>query len=261
METPRNEVPGWLQGAQAAETCCPIVELRQYTLHPGKRDALIELFDREFVESQEALGMKIVGQFRDLDKPDRFVWLRGFPDMPRRAIALQAFYSGPVWKAHRAAANETMIDSDNVLLLRPARSDLGFPKGEGTRPPARAREVPKGLVIATIYYFDGPPDVDFTEFFVTTLRPALTESGTSVLASFETERSENNFPALPVREGEHVFVWFSRFPDAAAHDRQAAALARSRRWREEVSPQLTRRLKGPPEVLRLSPTARSELCA
>ena len=47
------------------QTCCPIVELRQYTLHPGQRDVLIDLFDREFVESQEALGMKIIGQFRE----------------------------------------------------------------------------------------------------------------------------------------------------------------------------------------------------
>ena len=65
------------------------------------RDTLIHLFDREFVESQEALGMHIIGQFRDLDNPDRFVWLRGFPDMARRAEALQAFYGGPVWKAPR----------------------------------------------------------------------------------------------------------------------------------------------------------------
>src|SRR5687767_14085568 len=66
----------------SSPTCCPVVELRQYTLHPGQRDVLIELFEREFVETQEAEGMRIVGQFRDLDNPDRFVWLRGFPDMP-----------------------------------------------------------------------------------------------------------------------------------------------------------------------------------
>src|SRR6266849_8903181 len=81
--------------AQGEPTCCPIVERRQYTLHPGKRDVLIELFDREFVESQEALGMKVIGQFRALDDPDRFIWLRGFTDMPSRARALEAFYDGP----------------------------------------------------------------------------------------------------------------------------------------------------------------------
>src|SRR6266542_1920072 len=115
--------------AQPPRTCCPIVELRQYTLHPGKRDVLIDLFDREFVESQEALGMKLIGQFRYLDNSNRFVWLRGFRDMSLRAQALKDFYGGPVWKAHREAANATMIDSDNVLLLHPATATSGFSFG------------------------------------------------------------------------------------------------------------------------------------
>src|SRR5439155_10483603 len=47
-------------------TCSPIVDLRQYTLYPGTRDGFVELFDREFVETQEASGMRVIGQFRDL---------------------------------------------------------------------------------------------------------------------------------------------------------------------------------------------------
>ena len=50
-------------------TWSPIVEFRQYTLHPGARDTLIELFDRAFIESQEKLGMKVIAQFRPLDDP------------------------------------------------------------------------------------------------------------------------------------------------------------------------------------------------
>ena len=127
-----------------ARTCCPIVELRQYTLHPGTRDVLIDLFDREFVESQEALGMSVIGQFRDLDDANRFVWLRGFRDMPSRARGLADFYGGPVWKAHCDAANATMIDFDDVLLLRPARPESGFPVddrgAEGGRPGGPAGE-------------------------------------------------------------------------------------------------------------------------
>jgi hypothetical protein len=65
----------------------PVVELRQYTLHPGQRDTLIELFDRGLVECQEAAGMRIIGQFRDLDNLDRFVWLRGFADIGIPAVA------------------------------------------------------------------------------------------------------------------------------------------------------------------------------
>src|SRR5262245_17210075 len=127
------------------ENCCPIVELRQYTLYPGQRDVLIELFDREFVESQEAVGMKVVGQFRDLDNPNRFVWLRGFRDMPSRAQALKDFYGGPVWKAHREAANATMIDSDNVLLLRSATPTSGISFGNKERAATGANEAMSGL--------------------------------------------------------------------------------------------------------------------
>lgn len=242
---------------QLRQTCCPIVELRQYTLHPGKRDVLIELFDREFIESQEELGMNLVGQFCDLDDPNRFVWLRGFRDMPSRARALEDFYGGPVWKEHRQAANATMIDSDNVLLLRPARPGSEF-LISNDRLRAGAKENAKGLIVANIYYFDEPVNEDFIGFFEGTVKPALTDAGTSVLACFVSEYSPNFFPRLPVREGENVFVWFSSFRDQATYADHEAALSRSQRWRNEASEELARRLKRS-EVLKLSPTARSRL--
>jgi quinol monooxygenase YgiN len=243
--------------AQLPQICCPIVELRQYTLHPGKRDVLIDLFDREFVESQESLGMKVIGQFRDLDDPNRFVWLRGFRDMPSRAETLKDFYGGPVWKAHREAANATMIDSDNVLLLHPATPTSGFSLGNRERPRPGSNETRSELIVATIYYFDAPVDVSFVEFFEKTVKPTVNGSGATVLACFATEHSENTFPALPVREGENVFVWFARFNDAAAYEGHIAALTKSPRWRDEVSKELERRRKRQPEILKLSPTARS----
>jgi hypothetical protein len=46
--------------------------------------------------------------------------------MHERAQSLAAFYGGPVWQAYRQAANGTMIDSDDVLLLRPARPGAAF---------------------------------------------------------------------------------------------------------------------------------------
>jgi hypothetical protein len=240
------------------QTCCPIVELRQYTFHPGQRDVLIELFDREFVESQEALAMEVIGQFRDLDNPNRFVWLRGFRDMTSRAHSLEDFYGGPVWKAHREAANATMIDSDNVLLLRPAHPGSEF-QFRNDRPPVGAKDNDKGLIVATIYYFDSPVTDDFIAFFEDTLKPTLTDASASILAYFVTEHSKNNFPRLPVREGENVFVWFSSFPDEASYVEHQAGLSKSQRWLGEVSRNLERWLKGNLEVLKLSPTERSRL--
>lgn len=241
-------------------TSSPILELRQYTLHPGAREMLIELFDREFVETQEACGMQVIGQFRDLDDPERFVWLRGFADMPSRARALAAFYGGPVWKAHRDAANATMLDSDNVLLLRPVAPDAGFDLTGDMRASAYCREISRELVVATLYAFDAPVDRAFLDFFAREVQPLLVASGAPPLAQLVTEYAPNNFPALPVREGEHVFAWFAAFGDHASYARHIAALAGSPQWRV-LAPTLRRQLLGPPQTLRLSPTGRSLLRA
>jgi len=238
---------------------CPIVELRQYTLHPGRRDALITLFDREFVESQEELGMVILGQFRDLDNPDRFVWLRGFETMPGRAEALTSFYSGPAWKANRAAANATMIDSDNVLLLRPASATSGFPAFGIARPPAGHTESPTSVILATIYYRDHPFDDEFLCFFASHARPALIQAGAAPLACLQTEYAENTFPALPVRTGEHAFVWFARFSGTAQERAYEDRLSHSDLWQEKALPGLSQMVTGATERLRLTPTARSLL--
>lgn len=186
-----------------------IVELRQYTLHPGARDTLIDLFEREFVTGQEAAGITVGGRFLDLDDPDRFVWVRSFPDMAARERALHAFYYGPIWRAHRDAANATMLDSDDVLLLR----------GPGFAAPDTA-----GPVVATICH---PVDAAFADRFERDLRPGLTAAGTPPQAAHRTEHAENTFPALPVRTGEEVFLWFTageapHLPDLSTHLKSTA---------------------------------------
>ena len=242
----------------------PVVELRQYTLRPGQRDVLIDLFDRELVESQEADGMAIVGQFRDLDDPDRFTWIRGFASMPARARALASFYGGPAWKAHSAAANATMIDSDNVLLLRPVTARSGFPAPASARPPAGQATAghatpPPSRVLVTLYYRDRPFDQAFADFFDRQARPVLIAAGATPLACLQTEHAENTFPALPVRTGENVFAWLARFPDPARLDDHLRQIEHCADWRDRVLPALSALITGAPQQLRLAPTARSLL--
>jgi hypothetical protein len=240
------------------EVRCPIVELRQYTLHDGQRDVLIDLFEREFIEAQEAAGMVVIGQFRDLDDPCRFVWLRGFQDMPGRAEALGTFYGGPVWKANRDQANATMVDSDNVLLLRPVNTRSGFPVTAAVRFPL-GQTAPPSLVVATLYHRDSPFDEAFATYFDRSIRPVMAETGAEPLACLQTEHAENTFPALPVRTGENVFVYFSRFADQADFASHLKYLERSRVWRDLLQPQLSAMLADEPRRLRLAPTARSLL--
>jgi hypothetical protein len=85
----------------------------------------------------------------------------------------------------------------------------------------------------------------FTEYFERTLRPALVNAGSTVLATFVTEHAENTFPNLPFREGEDVFVWFARFVDRAAYERYRVVT-------------LTAQVQ-PTEVLQLASTAGSRV--
>lgn len=235
----------------------PVYELRQYTLHPGRRDELIALFERHFIEPQEAVGMRIPGQFRDLDNADRFVWFRRFDGMAARGEALPAFYlRGAVWQAHRQAANATMLDSDNVLLLREAWPGSGFAPATRPRAPAGVAARSQAVVVVTTYALVAPVDQAFVAFFRDTLAPRAQAAGAKLLASFVSEESANNFAPLPVRR-EHVLVWVASYPDAAAFDRYARALAADPRWQADVAPVLAQRLIWPADAHRLAPTARS----
>ena len=136
-------------------------------------------------------------------------------------------------------------------------STSGFTLGNRERREAGSNETRNELIMATIYYFDAPVDSEFVQVFDKTVKPAMTDSGATILY-FTTEHSENTFPALPVREAENVFVWFTRFKDRAANEHHFAALTRFPHWRVEISKELARRVKQP-EILKLSPTTRSLL--
>lgn len=245
--------------AQAEEVCCPVIELRQYAMKPGRRDDLFALFEEHFIEGQEQYGMRIIGQFCNRNNPERFVWLRGFADMEARRQALAGFYGGPIWQAHRNAANDTMLDSDNVLLLKPARATSGIRLDPASRPTPDAPETEGGIVIATVYYFDSAVEARFVEFFEADIVPVVRGAGATILGYFVTEPSENTFPQLPVREGEHVFIWLTSFGDQGAYTAYQEALAKSLRWAEMRSATLRRWLSQPEEVLELTPSRRSLL--
>jgi hypothetical protein len=212
-----------------------VVELRRYVMKPGRRDDLIDLFEREFIETQEACGMVPIAHFRDSGDPDSFVWFRGFGDMDSRRRALQAFYlESAAWLRNREAANDTMIDSDNVLLLRPARSNSGF----DLRGLERGGDT--SYVGTAIFLLEDAMSARDVESFECSVLPQL-ERCSQRVAYFVTEESENDFPRLPVRD-EWAFVVTASCANAEHLERWIDVL---RSWR------------GDGEFLRLRPAARS----
>lgn len=207
-----------------------VVELRQYTMVPGLRQDFADLFDREFVETQETLGIELLGQFFDLDWPDRYVWLRRFPDMEARRIALEAFYGGPVWAAHKDAANATMTEWHDVLLLKPASGTADLVVRPGDRA-AAGRSSDAGRPMSIVVWDVGEGDLPA---FATALRAARPD----LRGAFVTDPSANTYPRLPLRDGACVAV--AVFDSPAAGPLDVAGRA-------------------PAKVLNLAPTARSLL--
>ncbi len=181
-----------------------VFELRRYRLRPGARERLIGLFEERFVAPQQAAGMAVLGRYRMKDDPDAFVWLRSYSTMERRRQALETFYDGPVWQAHRDAANATMINSDNVLLLRPAWDGSGVAESAG-------REA--GVVVATVCYCAPGTAAALADLYRTKLLPVEQAVGGTLLGAFVTEHAENTFPRLPVRAGEETFVRLVAYDD------------------------------------------------
>lgn len=206
-----------------------IFEFRDYTLQPDQRETLISLFEREFIEPQNALGAHVRAIFRDLDRPDHFVWMRSFADAQARYAALDGFYTGPVWQQHRSAANATIIDSDNVMQLRPVSGTLND-----------AAESAQSSIISTAYFLAPDAERDFLARFKRDIIPRL--GAAAPFATFVTDPSPNIYPRLPVREGETVFLTFARAYADALTTQELAGL-----------------LLAPPEIRHLQPTARSPL--
>lgn len=231
-----------------------VFELRQYTLVDGERDTLVNLFDAFLLDAQEEAGMRIVGQFRDLDAENRFVWIRRFPDMQARKDALAAFYYGPVWSRHRESANATMVDSDNVLLLR---SIDGGVRNRSVGAPS-ADEATQAVVCVRVYPIAGPAAAALLDSVARHWPAAATALGGEAVLQLVTEPAENTFPQLPVRTGENVIVTVTRFADASAFEQYRQDRGQNQLFALHMEA-LASSLVAEPCELRLAPTSRSRL--
>jgi hypothetical protein len=223
-----------------------VVELRRYSLRPGAFEDLLRLFEERLVAGQEEAGMRIGGIFADEDEPDSFVWWRGFADMKKRRQALDAFYNGPVWREYRDRANSTMLDSDDVILLRHTDPPHG---GGADRGPG---EGGRDAIATAILRHSGSLELEY--WFSTKFHLALEETLGVSVATWRSEPAQNTFPRLPVRP-EPALVGTATFP--SRFDREVALTRLG-----EALPQLLESAPRSPtpgiEMMRLRPTRLSK---
>ena len=229
-----------------------VVELRRYTIAPGGRERFARYFETWFPEAFQQLGAVVFGHFFERERSDHFTWLRGYRDMPARAAVNQAFYGGAVWREHKAALNRLMVDSDNVLLLRPLYGDSCIPALRAVDPVAEPRGA-QGIVVVQLFKID-PDRLDAfalaaEAWFVNYRGRGVIEAG--VLATLD---QPNNFPQHPIRTDGTYVVWLGVLRDEDALDALRPTFAEA-----AATLQLGGMLEEPAELLVLDPGKRSRL--
>jgi hypothetical protein len=230
-----------------------VIEFRRYTIKQGEREHFAQYFESYFPEAFQQMGAIAFGQFSERKNPVGFTWMRGFKNTDARAIINAGFYYGPLWREHAPTMNSLMVDSDNVLLLRPltpAHGVLVLPAVD----PIKEVNGAQGIVIAQIFAIK-PNSVDAfarqaEETFASYRSAGAREAG--VLVTLDVT---NNFPQLPVRTDGPYLVWLGIVKDNKTLEMRFTSLAK----RSTQSLSSTGLLRSTPELVILDPTRRSRL--
>jgi hypothetical protein len=196
----------------AADQPIRVLELRNYVARPGQRDQFISYFETNFIDSQNALGGYILGQFRVKGADDNFFWMRGFNDMASRSRYLPEFYRGAFWRERRNHVNGMLINNDNVHLLKPLSLSEGQPDAA-----VNSDEFGKKKALVVIdYYVANTRLKELIEFFKSKYLPFLKGNDIST-TSWVSELAENDFPGLPVFQDKNLLVTITPFKDEAEY--------------------------------------------
>ena len=239
-------------GGASIEAVPTLFELRSYSTRPGRRDALVDLFEKHFLDAYQAAGARVVGTFMNQRDPDRWVWIRAFADNRARGEALDGFYRSPEWLARRAAANDTIADISDALLLR-----LRFGEFASLRAPDGDSGQPASVVECLRWFPREGQAARLAGRVLADLVPLLVRSGAIPAAVLESVELPNSYPRLPLREDTGVVV-LTRYADAMSYQAALASRDRPAAWRRAIDV-IDRLAVRPLEAWPLQPTARSAL--
>lgn len=188
-----------------------VIELRNYILRPGTRDAFINYFKQHFIGTQNEMGGYTPAQFKVKNAEDNFFWIRGFNDMQSRSKFLPVFYHGPVWKQYGAGANSMLLNNDNVYLLKRLTYNNGNP--EHGKPVNISRLKAGGNIAVVDFYIANSKLDQLISFFSGKYLPVLKNAGIENYSLWISELTENDFPRLPVFQDKNLLVVITFYKD------------------------------------------------
>jgi NIPSNAP len=229
-----------------------VIEFRRYTIREGERENFAQYFESYFPEAFQQLGAILVGQFLERRVNSRFTWLRAFHNMDDRAKVNALFYYGPLWKEHAATLNSLMVDSDNVLLLRPLNNERGIVVLP-TVDPVKEGKGAQGIAIAQIFAVKAGNVDAFGQQAESTFA-RYRDAGAREAGVLVTLDAPNNFPQLPVRTDGPYLVWLGIVENETSLKSFTHLLESA-----QQSFNTTALLRAAPEIVVLEPTRRSRL--
>ena len=189
-----------------------VLELRNYLLKPNMADAFGNYFNNHFVQPMTELGGYTLGQFKMSGVNDRFIWLRGFTDMSTRVKFLNDFYvHSPVWKEFGSGANDMMINSDNVYLLRPLNNNKNS-KEQSDGINSNLLKTDKGVIVVDFYICNSTLD-KVINLFNSAYVPFLKTLDIHNSSLWVSEMSENDFPRLPAFQDKNLLLTITTYKD------------------------------------------------
>lgn len=231
-----------------------VIEFRRYTIKEGEREHFARYFESFFPEAFQQIGAIAFGQFFERGNATGFTWIRGFKNTDARGTGNAAFYYGSLWKEHAATMNDRLIDSDNVLLLRPLSPERGIQVLPAVDPVSEAAGA-HGIVVAQIF----PVRVGSIEAVVQQAEPVFAgyraAAGIREAGVLVTLDGRNTFPQHPVRTDGPYLVWLGIARDDRILETQFAPLAA----RSLQSLSAAGLLRGEPELVVLDPASRSRM--
>lgn len=229
------------------------IEFRRYTINEGGREHFAQYFESYFPEAFQQLGAIAAGSFFERKNQSGFTWIRGFHTIEARAVVNAAFYYGPLWKEHKKTLNDLIIDSDNVMLLRPLSPERGVPVLPAVDPVTEANGA-QGIVVAQIFAVKANSVEAFAKEAETTFA-RYRATGAREAGVMVTLDVNNNFPQLPIRTDGPYLVWLGILKDNQMLENDFTPVAQ----RSLQSLSATGLLRGTPELVVLEPTHRSRL--
>jgi hypothetical protein len=189
-----------------------VLELRNYLLKENKADEFSSYFNKHFVKPMNELGGYTLGQFKIDGTNNRFAWMRGFTNMDTRIKFLDDFYiNSPVWKEFGPGANDMMINSDNVYLLRPLHTNkISQEPNEGIN--SSLLKTGTGIIVVDFYICNNTLD-KVINLFNSSYVPFLKTLGIDDITLWVSEMSENDFPRLPVFQDKNLLLTITIYTD------------------------------------------------